>query len=129
MRFDYIFRKAMKICGNDSTENFNEQTVEQVWFLTLDSILKLKQGQLKLLESLRPKNNNVFDPSYHPETSAPEPPSKYDAYIENLEEFFKSRIDYVIENILKYIELDDFLNHIVLNNDTAIKYQELSVLI
>ena len=42
MRFDYIVRKVMKICGNDSTENFNEQTVEQVWFLTLDSMIKLK---------------------------------------------------------------------------------------
>jgi len=42
--------------------------------------------------------------------------------------FFKSRIDSVIENILKYIELDDFLNHIV-KKDENLKYEELTNMI
>ena len=54
MRFDYIVRKVMKICNSDSTENFNEQTVDQVWFLTLDKVMQLKNTQLKLLETLKP---------------------------------------------------------------------------
>jgi len=28
LRFDYIVRKVIKVCGNDTNENFNEQTVE-----------------------------------------------------------------------------------------------------
>ena len=42
IRFDYILRKIMKICIKDSTENFNENTIEQVWFFTLDSVFKIK---------------------------------------------------------------------------------------
>ena len=47
----------------------------------------------------------------------------------NLEEFFKSRIDYVIEKLLNYIELDEFLDHIVEKNDKSIKYAQLSYII
>ena len=45
-----------------------------------------------------------------------------------MEEFFKSRIDFVIENTLKYIELEVFLKHMV-RNDENIKYSELSDMI
>jgi hypothetical protein len=45
-----------------------------------------------------------------------------------MEEFFKSRIDFVIENTLKYIELEEFLKHMV-RNDENIKYSELSDMI
>lgn len=53
---------------------------------------------------------------------------RYEAHIRNVEMFFKSRIDSVIENILKYIELDDFLNHIV-KKDENLKYEELTNMI
>lgn len=131
MRFDYIVRKVMKICGNDSTENFNEQTVEQVWFLTLDSMIKIKQEQLKMLHNMRPRKDEPFKNrlAEHPESMASGLKTRYDTYIDNVEEFFKSRIDYVIENILQYIELNEFLDHIVEKNDKDIKYSELSVLI
>jgi hypothetical protein len=45
-----------------------------------------------------------------------------------LEKFFKSRVDYVIENTLKYIELKDLLDHIV-KHDEEIKFHELSDMI
>jgi len=54
--------------------------------------------------------------------------NKYDIHLQNLVFFFKSRISYVIENTLKYIELSDFLDHIVMK-DRHIKYQELSEMI
>lgn len=57
------------------------------------------------------------DQAEHPEAVANDLKNKYDTYIDNVEEFFKSRIDYVIENILKYIELNEFLDHIVEKND------------
>lgn len=53
---------------------------------------------------------------------------RYENYIRNMEEFFKSRIDFVIENTLKYIELEEFLKHMV-RNDENIKYSELSDMI
>ena len=49
-------------------------------------------------------------------------------HMDNLEEFFKSRLAYVIENTLKYIELSDFLDHIV-KNDENIIYSELREMI
>lgn len=45
-----------------------------------------------------------------------------------MEKFFKSRVDYVIENTLKYIELKDLLDHIV-KHDEEIKFHELSDMI
>ena len=53
VRFDYIIRKVMKIIGKESTENFNEETIDKIWFFTLDSILKIKSEQTKTLENLR----------------------------------------------------------------------------
>jgi hypothetical protein len=52
----------------------------------------------------------------------------YEKYIVNMEKFFKSRIDFVIENTLKYIELEEFLKHMV-RNDGNIKFNELSDMI
>lgn len=45
-----------------------------------------------------------------------------------MEEFFKSRITYIIESTLKHIELNDFLNHIVRNNESII-FKELKDMI
>lgn len=53
---------------------------------------------------------------------------RYEGFIKNMEEFFKSRIDFVIENTLKYIELEEFLKHMV-RNDENIKYSELGDMI
>jgi len=43
----------MKICANESTENFNEETIDLVWFFTLDSMFKIKARQMKMLQKLR----------------------------------------------------------------------------
>lgn len=53
---------------------------------------------------------------------------KYQSLYEKMEEFFKDRIAYVIENTLKYIDLSDFLDHIV-RHDSDIQYKELSDMI
>ena len=53
---------------------------------------------------------------------------KYDRHIHNVEIFFKSRIDTIIENTLKYIELDEFLKHMV-RYDENLKYEELTNMI
>lgn len=55
-------------------------------------------------------------------------PEKYQLYIRNLEEFVQSRITFVIENTLKYIELSDFLSHIV-RHDENIMFKELREMI
>jgi len=75
-----------------------------------------------LLESLKPSQDKQLNPAEHPESSAAALAAKYDTHIDNVEEFFKSRTDYVIENILKYIELNEFLDHIVEKNDKDIRY-------
>ena len=53
---------------------------------------------------------------------------KAQKHIDNLEEFFKSRLAYVIENTLKHIELNDFLDHIV-KHDENIIFEELREMI
>jgi len=124
----------MKICGKDSTENFNEQTIDMMWFFVLDSIFKIKADQLKVLERLRDEEhvNNLPPKSEKKDDEdsldTKESLNKYDVHLQNLIFFFKSRISYVIENTLKYIELSDFLDHIVMK-DRHIKYQELSEMI
>lgn len=55
IRFDFILRKIIQICGKDSTENYNETTIDKIWFFALDSILKIKQEQITMLEGLREK--------------------------------------------------------------------------
>ena len=52
---------------------------------------------------------------------------RYHTHITNLEDFFKSRITYVIENTLKHIELEEFLDHIVQNNNNIqfIEFRDL----
>jgi len=42
--------------------------------------------------------------------------------------FYKSRLDSIIENTLKYIELDEFLKHMV-RYDENLKYEELTNMI
>jgi hypothetical protein len=53
MRFDQIIRKIIKRCINESTENFNEETIDEVWFFALDSIFKVKTEQMQMLQKLR----------------------------------------------------------------------------
>lgn len=53
LRFDHIVRKIIKICGKDSTENYNEETIDKIWFYTLDSILRIKQQQMKVLVQIQ----------------------------------------------------------------------------
>jgi len=52
-RFDSIVRKVMKINVKESTENVDEETINMVWFFTLDSIFKIKQEQIHTLEAIR----------------------------------------------------------------------------
>jgi len=47
----------MKICVKDSTENFNENTIEQVWFFTLDSIFEVKRHHNKMFKALKDKKS------------------------------------------------------------------------
>jgi len=82
-------------------------------------MMKMKFKQLKIVESLKPPRDDKINPAEHPESSsvAQYPADKYDTYVESVEKFFKSRIDHVIENILKYIELNELLDHIIEEND------------
>jgi hypothetical protein len=52
-RFDSVIRKVMKINVKESTENVDEDTINMVWFFTLDSIFKSKQEQIHTLEAIR----------------------------------------------------------------------------
>lgn len=135
VRFDYIIRKVMKIIGKESTENFDEETIDKIWFFTLDSILKIKSEQTKTLENLRdlllhqvgeaPKaESEQEDGNKDKATQREAIKNEYNSYIESVSEFFKSRIAYTIENTLKYIELSDFLDHIV-RHDENIQFTEL----
>ena len=49
---------------------------------------------------------------------------KYYEHIENVNQFFKSRMSFIIENTLKYIEFESFLDHIV-RHDASILFVEL----
>lgn len=125
----------MKIIGKESTENFDEETIDKIWFFTLDSILKIKSEQTKTLENLRdlllhqvgeaPKaESEQEDGNKDKATQREAIKNEYNSYIESVSEFFKSRIAYTIENTLKYIELSDFLDHIV-RHDENIQFTEL----
>ena len=47
----------MKISIKDSTENFNENTIEQVWFFTLDSVFEIKRYYIKMFKALKDKKS------------------------------------------------------------------------
>jgi hypothetical protein len=47
----------MKISIKDSTEFFNENTIEQVWFNSLDSIFEIKRHYSKLFKALKDKKS------------------------------------------------------------------------
>jgi hypothetical protein len=49
IRFDYIIRKAMKICGKESKESQNFENVDKTWFYVLESMFKIKLEQTRLL--------------------------------------------------------------------------------
>jgi len=53
---------------------------------------------------------------------------KYEQHIENFEEFFKSRLNFVIESSLNHIELKVFLDRLV-GHDENIKFAELGEMI
>lgn len=66
LRFDHVIRKAIKICEKESIEkaksasaaagNKGEQKefedIEKIWFFILDSLFKIKDEQLRILDSL-----------------------------------------------------------------------------
>ena len=109
----------MKISIKDSTENFNENTIEQVWFFTLDSVFEIKRYYIKMFKALKDKKSKrmaqLSDKELEEITSLDdqaEEKAKYEKCIKVLDQFLQSRIDYVIENTLAYVELDMFLDHI-----------------
>ena len=56
LRFDYIVRKVTKICELDSkasVENNEEDKIDKVWFFALDSMLKIKNELLSMLNNLK----------------------------------------------------------------------------
>jgi len=44
---------VIKICNRDSTDNYSEETIEKMWFFTLDQIMKIKNEQIKMLEAIK----------------------------------------------------------------------------
>ena len=42
LRFDYLIKKMISACVKESTENFNEDTIQDTWFHVLDAIFKIK---------------------------------------------------------------------------------------
>jgi hypothetical protein len=128
LRFDYILRKIIKIVIKEC-ENYNEDTYDIVWFYMLDSLMKLKQYQIKVLNKLKTKlylevhENKEFDGDAK-KLKKQEMTEKYDEHIENVNQFFKSRMSFIIENTLKYIEFESFLDHIV-RHDASILFVEL----
>jgi hypothetical protein len=41
LRFDYVLRKIVKICKSESTDNYNENTIDMIWFYSLDQMLEI----------------------------------------------------------------------------------------
>ena len=119
IRFDYIICKVMKISIKESTDNFNEETIDKIWFFSLDSIFKIKSQQMKLLETIKnnqieiAKTTGLLLSEAQAQEDIEEARKKYDEHISNLEEFFKSRIQFIIEHLLKHIELEQFFDHII----------------
>ena len=111
-----------------------------MWFFALDQIFKIKNEQIKMLQKIRdtkvdnimqlnPKDqDSLITEDQQPGQILKQLSERYEGFIKNMEEFFKSRIDFVIENTLKYIELEEFLKHMV-RNDGNIKFSELSDMI
>lgn len=134
IRFDYIVRKVTKISTKEATDNFNEQTVDMIWFYTLDSIFKIKNEHLAMLEAVKEEQiksaraTGLLLSEHQSQLEVQAVKEKYDQYILNLQQFFKSRIAYTIENTLKHIEFEDFLDHIVKNNN-RIQFKELQDMI
>lgn len=128
IRFDYILRKIIKTVIREC-ENYNEDTYDIIWFYMLDSLMKLKQFQVKILNKLRTKlylkvhENKDLDEDAK-KSKKQEITQKYDEHIENINSFFKSRTSFIIENTLKYIEFESFLDHIV-RHDASILFVEL----
>ena len=119
-----IIKTVIKEC-----ENYNEDTYDIVWFYMLDSLMKLKQFQIKVLNKLKSK----LYLEVHEDTDLDgdakklrkqEITEKYDGHIDDVNQFFKSRISFIIENTLKYIEFESFLDHIV-RHDASILFVEL----
>jgi len=42
LRFDYVLRKIVKICKSESTDNYNENTIDMIWFYSLDQMLEIQ---------------------------------------------------------------------------------------
>lgn len=114
-------------------ENYNEDTYDIIWFYMLDSLLKIKQLQIKILSKLKLKlqkeiYENIELEDEIKKTYMQEIENKYDEHIDDVNLFFKSRISFMIENTLKYIEFDSFLDHMV-RHDASILFVELQDMI
>ena len=42
LRFDYVLRKIVEICKSESTDNYNENTIDMIWFYSLDQMLEIQ---------------------------------------------------------------------------------------
>ena len=51
-QFDHILRKVIKICKKDSTENFNEETIDKIWLFTLDQFIEIRAHLMAILTDL-----------------------------------------------------------------------------
>lgn len=123
VRFDYLLRKAVNASAKESTENFNEATIQTTWFTTLDSIFKVKYSQLRILRKL--KEQAVFQKNpVGGLAQARALVMKYEAHARNVEEFYRSRIAFVVERTLKHIGPEEFLDHVAAS-DGEIMFKEL----
>ena len=107
IRFDYILRKVMRLCEKESTENYNEETIQKVWYYVLDLLLQTRSDNIQILRALQSAD-----------------PDRYELLLWRLGSFFQPRIKFTIEQTLVHIELDEFLSHIIRLED-YIDFSEL----
>lgn len=130
VRFDYLLRKVINCCAKESTENFNEDTIQQTWFFMLDSIFHIKYKQLDILNKLKEgaiakaRQAGILLSDDGLNADIEDVNKRYAGHTANVDEFFKSRIAFAVEQTLKHIELEEFLDHIV-TNDQEIMFKEL----
>lgn len=125
-----MLRKAVSASAKESTENFNEDTVQETWFSTLDDTFRIKYAQLRILSKLKDQGIEKVKSTGLARDADPRSPAmlavtaKYNAHSRNLEEFFKSRIAYAVERTLKHIGPEEFLDHVAAG-EGEIEFKEL----
>jgi len=61
IRFDYILRKVMRLCEKESTENYNEETIQKVWYYVLDLLLQTRSDNIQILRALQSADPDRYE--------------------------------------------------------------------